>query len=395
VTEPGSSTGHQDKKEDTDKNKDKNKDTDKPGLLARLQATHLLRTWANYSSRRGGVLASGMAYIGLFSVFGALATGFSIFAQVLGGNTDLFGQVVSAVDSNLPGLLDVGPDGGAISPDDLVQSENLSLAGAVAFVTTLVAGLGWLDATRESIRAMFDLPTLQGNVVVKKLRDVGVLATLGLVLVLSAVLSLAVNAAARPILRVVGVEGGPISTAILFVLSTLVVLAVDALIFVVLFRVLSGLTIAWPDLRTSVLIGAVGLGILKLLAGRLLGSAGSGNPLLATGAVIVGLLVWLNLVSRLTLLSASWVATTVHDPVTSLVKSPSAAQARGRAHAVLGASGRPVELGPREPLMPTFGQRSADRTALAAGVVLGGLGLAALRVIGTGVGTVVRSVRGG
>lgn len=360
------------------------------GMLVRLQNSHVYRTWQHHGQRRGAVLASGMAYTGLFSVFGALATGFTVFALLLGRSTELYGQVVAAVDDALPGLLDVGPDGGAVSPDDLVTSTALSWAGLVATVTTLVAGLGWLDAAREGIRAMFDVGTLQGNVVVKKVRDLGVLATLGLVLVLSAVLSLVVGAAAGQLVELAGLDGSTVASVVLQVSSVLVVFVVDCIIFVVLFRLLSGLRLSWPELRTGVLIGAAGLGILKRLAGLLLGQAGSGNPLLATGAVLVGLLVWLNLVSRLTLLAASFVATTVHDPQPSSVRSPTTA----RGHAVTGPSGRPLELGPREALMPTFGQRSANRTAVAAGIVMGGVAVTALRVVGSGAATVLRSVRG-
>lgn len=359
-------------------------------LLTRLKERHAWRTWDNYTQRRGNVLAAGMAFIGLFSVFGALATGFSLFARLLGGNTALYLRVVNAVDEALPGLLDVGPDGGTISPRDLVQSTALSWAGVVAFLATLFAGLAWLDATREGIRQMFDCELLTGNIVVKKVRDTGVLATLGVVVVTSAVLSLAVGAAAGALLGLVGLEGSAVSGAILWVLSIVVVFLIDALTLVVLFRLLSGLQLPWSDLRTGILVGALGLGVLKRLAGELLGSAGRGNPLLATGAVVVGLLVWLNLVSRLTLLTASWVATTVHEREPAL--QPQAATAHR--HAVVGASGRAIELGPREPLMPTFGQRSADRTVLAAGVVLGGLGVAALRIVGSGAATVVRSLRG-
>lgn len=367
---------------------------DKPGLLARFFATHLWRTWDNHSQRRGAVLASGMAYAALFSVFGALATGFSLFALVLGSNTGLYNEVVAAVDSALPGLLDVGSDGGAVSPRDLVQSNALSVTGAVAFAATIYAGLGWLDAAREGIRAMFDIRTLPGNIAVKKVRDLGVMLTLGLVLVLSAVLSLVVGAAADPVLRVVGLDGSPAAAAILWVLSLLVVLVVDVLVFVVLFRLLSGLDLSLRDLRTGVLIGAVGLGILQRVAGLLLGQTGSGNPLLATGAVLVGLLVWLNLASRVTLLAASWVATTVHERGVSLLKSPDAAAVGGPSHAVYGSSGRPVALGPRELVMPNFSRRAADRTTFAAGVVLGGLLLGAARVVLTGAATAVRAVVG-
>ena len=54
------------------------------------------------------------------------------------------------------------------------------------------------------------------------------------------------------------------------------------------------------------------LGILKVLGSTLLGGA-SRNPLLASFAVIIGLLIWFNLVCQVILLTASWIATGMAD----------------------------------------------------------------------------------
>jgi membrane protein len=55
-----------------------------------------------------------------------------------------------------------------------------------------------------------------------------------------------------------------------------------------------------------VLLGALGIGALKVVGGALLGGAGT-NPLLASFAVIVGLLIWFNLLCQVMLLAASWI----------------------------------------------------------------------------------------
>ena len=51
---------------------------------------------------------------------------------------------------------------------------------------------------------------------------------------------------------------------------------------------------------------------LSALGGLLLGGA-TANPLLATFTVFIGLLVWFNLVSRVMLLSGSWIAVGMFD----------------------------------------------------------------------------------
>ena len=50
---------------------------------------------------------------------------------------------------------------------------------------------------------------------------------------------------------------------------------------------------------------------LKILGGLLLGGATS-NPLLASFAVFIGLLLWFNLICRVILLTSSWIATGIH-----------------------------------------------------------------------------------
>jgi membrane protein len=91
-----------------------------------------------------------------------------------------------------------------------------------------------------------------------------------------------------------------------------VVLVIDTLTLAGLFRVLSRVRIPVRRLFAGALLGGVALGVLKILGGVLLGGA-SRNPLLATFAVIIGLLVWFNLVSSVTLIAASWIAVGMAD----------------------------------------------------------------------------------
>ena len=55
-------------------------------LLARFKSSRLGRTLDRYNTRSGAVLAGGVAYAAVFSVFGALGAGFSIFGLLLGNN---------------------------------------------------------------------------------------------------------------------------------------------------------------------------------------------------------------------------------------------------------------------------------------------------------------------
>ncbi len=348
-------------------------------LLQRLKESRLGRTFQRYAKRRGATLAGGIAYAGLFSLFGALVAGFSVFGLVLGSDARLFNEVAQAVDAQLPGLLDVGPDGGPIDPASLVDRDIVSITGIIAFAVTVFAGLGWVDALREGLRAVLGLEPDDRNVAMKKATDVAILAMFGVGILLSATLSIVINAGASALLRLVGLDGGAVGSALLQVLSVAVVALVDTVLLFGIFRVMGRLQLGWAQVRGPLVVGGVALALLVSFSGVLVGNAGGRNPLLATGAVLVGVLVLINLVSRIILLVAAWLSI---NP--ALFGSDEDAQVDLGKHA-LPAPAR---------VQPNYSMRAADRTTIAAGVVLGAVGVTAAKVVGQGVSTLVRSARG-
>jgi membrane protein len=76
--------------------------------------------------------------------------------------------------------------------------------------------------------------------------------------------------------------------------------------------VLSGVKIPMRRLIAGAVIGGAALGVLKILGSQLLGGATS-NPLLASFAVIIGIMIFLNLVCRVILISATWIAVGMDD----------------------------------------------------------------------------------
>ncbi len=334
-------------------------------LLARVQATHAWRSWQRYGQARGSVLAGGVTYLGFFSLVPALVLGFTIFGFVLRSQPDLFDRVVASISQTLPGIVkDTAHPSGIIDAANPPSPNALSITGAISVVTLLLGGLGWIGALREGVRAVFGEPPRQVNPVKGKLLDIVVLATLGLAVLLSGVLSTVVNAAGPWLLGLVGVgEASTPGTVLLSVAAVAVVFVVDLGIMLVVLRLLSGVGLPRADLVQAAAVGAAGLGILKLASGLLLKSAAN-KPLLASFAVIIGLLLLINVISRIMLLSAAWAATTAVD----------------RGHLGVGAVGvgavalAPAPehpIGPREATLPSFGQRSGDRTSVAAGAVIG------------------------
>lgn len=371
-------------------------------LIQRFQESLPWRVWQRYGDARGGVLAGGMAYIAFFSVFPALAVGFTVFGLVVGDDPQLQARVVDAVNDAVGTTIITPPGGtgGVVGIETLTDSSDLTIAGIIGLAGFLFTGLGWLGAMREGVRAMFGQPVLQGNPVATKLRDLGVLVTIGLVLLTSAVAGVVVSGATGALLRWAGLDGSLPGRLVLGAVSVLLLLGVDLLVFLVIFRLLSGVHVPAHDLWDAALLGGIGLGVLKLFAGLLLQGAGS-NAFFATAGVVIGLLVWLNLVCRLTLIAAAWGATVAIErghlaeqgtllpvaatPVRVVPAGPATSDrpaGSARPSAVGPAVGVPA---PPATFTPEISRRGADRVSVAAGAVLGATGLFALR---TAVGAV-------
>ncbi|WP_088284505.1 YihY/virulence factor BrkB family protein [Kineosporia sp. A_224] len=379
-------------------------------LNARWRATFAGRVWTRYSDARGNVLAGGIAYFAFFSVFPALAIGFTVLGLVLGRDSALQTELANYVNKALgTTVIGLEAEEGLVYVGDLVQSSALTFSAVTGFVILLFTGLGWLDAMRQGIRAVFGRPG-GGNPLLSKVRDVGTLATFGLAVLVSAVASIVVSTASQAVLGWLGLDGVTGAGPLVRVLSALAILAVDTGIFLLLFRGLSGVAVPVRHLWQGALAGGVALGLLKVFGGVLLGELSAARRFLAAFAVVVGLLVWMNLVGRLTLLAASWSATRAAEagelpalPGTAVAGAahPDAADAADGADAGPGGAAR----GPRDVVAararqaavtartPTYGVRAADRTTLAAGVVLGVAAAAAARVARGAVRAVVDAVR--
>jgi membrane protein len=273
-------------------------------FLDRLRATHAYASWQRYSGANGDLLAAGVGYFAFFSVFPAVALAFAIFGFVLRGRPDLLAEIADALNRTLPGMVRTAGNPRGVISIQPPSSLTLTVTGAVSFVTLLLAGLGWVGALRTGIRGVFGFEGSAENAVRTKARDLLVLGTLGLAVAVSAVLTSAAGGLAEQVASWVGFSG---SGVVVTLAGVLVGLCFDTLIMVLLLRILSGVPLPWASVRQAAIIGASVLTVLKLLGGWLIGRATS-NPVLGAVAVAVGLLFWLNLISRVVLLSAAWAA---------------------------------------------------------------------------------------
>ena len=282
-------------------------------IIARVLKLKPVRVFTNYSQERGPLLASGLSYQAIFAVFAAIAVAFSIAGSVIRDNRQLQDALFRVLETNVPGLIDNGSNNGAIDPDALLNSGALTWTGAIAAVILLLSALNWLASGRDAVRAIFGVPPQQANVILLKLKDLGLAIGFGAAILLSAVISIASTTALGALFDWLGVDRESIAATIVGrVVGLLLALVLDTLVLAVFYRVLSGLAIPFRQLRTGTLIAAVAFGALKVLGTALLGGATS-NPLLASFAVIIGLLIWFNLICQVLLIGASWIAVSARD----------------------------------------------------------------------------------
>ena len=282
-------------------------------LIARVTKLKPVRVSQHFSAHRGFLLAAGLSYHSIFAVFAAVWVGFAVGGFALRDNPRLSDAFFTFLAGSVPGLIAWNGAKGAINPSDLLEAQILSITGVIAAIVLTLTAIGWLSSARTAVRALFDLPGQEVNPILLKLKDLGLGIGFGIVLIVSLALSVIGTNTFNTVLGWLGI---PHQSTLVSAISSTILLAfmvlLDTAVLASLFRVLSGLVIPRRRLLRGALLGAVGLGVLKVLGSLLLGGA-SRNPLLASFAVLIGLLIWFNLVCTVILGTASWIAVGMDD----------------------------------------------------------------------------------
>ena len=286
----------------------------RPGLVARITgpviawalARRPVRAALLYSERRGPMLADSVTYRALFSVFAGVLLGFSIAALWLSGNPDAWRAIIDAVQSAVPGL--IGEDG-VIDTKDLRSPASFSIAGIISLVALIGSALGAIGSLRTAIRVIAG--TVQDDILFiwVMVRNLLLGLGIGVAFVLAAGITFVGQLGATWIADLLGLPSdSPLVAWTVRLLSLLVVFALDAGLIIGAFLLLSGVRPAARSLWTGALLGAFGLIVLQQLSGLFVGGATS-NPLLASFASLLALLIWLNLSTQVILVACAYIVT--------------------------------------------------------------------------------------
>jgi membrane protein len=346
-------------------------------LVERFKQTQAFRAWTRFGNARGNVLASGIAYYGFFSIFPAVAIAAVIFGFILRGRPELLASVADSLNQTLPNFVKT-----ADNPNGLVALKApavsvLTIGGLVAAVSLILSGVGWIGAMRDGIRAIFGVPGSPGNLITDKLRDLGVLALLGVGVFVTGVLTSILGSGASGLAQWVGMGRSPL---LVTVVGLIVGFVVDVAVMVLLLRFLSGVPLPWHDVRKGAIAGGIGLSVIRMFGVQLVNIA-TRNPVFGSIVLVIGLLFWLNLIARIILLAASLAANDIDDHLAELEASSgspaSDEDVREHQHLDLTDERSRVVAG-----APAFGARTRDRASLAAGAVLGATVAFALGSVG-------------
>ncbi len=256
------------------------------------------------------------------------------------------------INNLLPGV--VGTGDGQVRIRDI--EDYAATVGLFGLVGVIYSGLGWLSGMRQALGVMFVTPRgEQPNFVLGKLRDLGTLLLIGLILLTSVAISGAVTGFSSAILRLIGIDPESlVPNIVLVVLGHALAIVASTVLLLAMFKLLiTHSYLPRRSMQEGALLGAIGFEGLKLVANLLLGGT-AGSPAFQAFGVALILVVWINYFSRLVMYAASWAYT---SPRAQALREAEAMIAPGAALAARAAR-RPPSTAPR----PTSDSRRRSPT---------------------------------
>ncbi|MEU4551031.1 membrane protein [Micromonospora violae] len=259
---------------------------------------HVWRAGVLYGEVLAGRLAAAIAYYGFFAVFALALVAFSVFGAILEDNDEVSAAAADFLKENLPFL----------DAEQIANSSNT--VGVVGLVILVFTGIGWVEAIRSSQRLMYRLNQQPGNLVVRRLVDLGVMIGVFVLLGVSVAAVDALESLLRFLLRSTGSVGLTTISAVLSVL-------VNTVLATALLLAVPRLRMSRSRLRPVVLLVAVGITLLNTV-GRYYVVRTERNPAYTVVAGAVGLLLYLYLLNQLVLFGAALLATSTNGRVVDL-----------------------------------------------------------------------------
>ena len=268
---------------------------------------HLVLAWNRFSENNGNHYAGALTYFSFLALFPLLLLAVSVLGFVLRHNTELQNQLFDKITSGLPGGF-----GETVKQavDSAIRAR--TSVGLVGLAGLLIAGLGWVGNLRAAVNAVWGVEPPRRNFFAAKLADLVVLVGLGVGILASIGLTVAGTTLTDRILRAIGAYGVAGVHTLAQITGIVLAVAGDLVIFAWVLVRLPRAELPARVVFKGALFAAIGIEILKLV-GTYYISRVTHSPAVGAFGSIIGVLVWIDLVSRFLLYSAAWTAT-AHQP---------------------------------------------------------------------------------
>jgi YihY family inner membrane protein len=299
--------------------------TAKTGFLGRLDLFQqrnrvlgfVIGVVRKFSDDRAGRLAALIAYYAFFSVFPALLAMVTVLGFVLEDNDELRQDIADSALGQFP-----------IIGDQIASSVADPLAGnPIALVVGLAgaiwAGMGMIQAAQDAMNEVWAVERAKyPSFIGKRVRSVIMLAIMGTLVVLSTGVTQLVNVVAAGVFAAVGL--------------VIVSVALNLLVFMVAYRVLTVADVGWRTVLPGAAFSAIAYTALQYVGGLYVSRSLDGaSATYGTFAVVIGLLSWIYLIAQMMVFGAEinvvavrrmWPRSLFGDPATRGDRLSQAAQ---------------------------------------------------------------------
>ncbi|WP_291477946.1 YhjD/YihY/BrkB family envelope integrity protein [Corynebacterium sp.] len=303
---------------------------DSPGAIDRYRDRwpwfdHVMRMNERYGDQGGNHFAAGITYFSVLSIFPLIMLGFATVAMVVAGNDELLDSIMDTVSESAGGEL------GNTLNDIIVQAiDQRGSVFGIGLVLALWTGLGWMGNLRLGVSEMWKVHGKADNFVKGKISDlIGLVGLLLALAVAFAVTAIGGGSFTGSVLDAVGLGDVPGIRFVTWFVALVVALVANWIVFFWLMLYLPRTRVPRPAAARAAVIGAVVFEVIKQFATVVFSNALS-NPAGAAFGPVIGVMVVLYLVWRVTLYLAAWTATTPEALAAMIPEAPPAAVIRVR-----------------------------------------------------------------
>ena len=314
--------------------------SDEPGFIDAYRQkwgwfNHLMLMQERYATMGGNQYSAGITYFSVLSVFPILMLVFAAAGFILAARPEDLTSLQELVTENLSG--DIGEQVNAVIDTAIHQRGAVAGVGAL---TALWSGLNWMNHLRYGVSKMWKYDPTGGNFVFNKLRDLVLLISLLVALIIAfGITAVGSSGLTEHLLELVHLDEIPgiglLTRAVAIALGILA----NYVVFFYLIATLPRGTVPKKSAARAAIIGALAFEVFKQL-GSLFFSSAVKNPAGATFGPIIGVMVLMYFTWRILLYCSAWAATTKQSLAEAQLPAPAPAVIQVRQEVNATPSGR-------------------------------------------------------